>query len=1262
MSTTIAIDLRHVARGLGLSLSQVQAVVELLDDGNTVPFITRYRKDQTGGLDEEQIRQIQSRLTKLRQLADRKQTILRSIESQGKLTDALAQAILSANTTKRLEDLYLPFKPRKQTLATAARERGLEPLAREILAADPACADLDGRAKDFVNPDKKVPTAADALLGAGHILAEHFSEMAELRQRLRDILQRTGKIFSTRVATAESSKAAVPPAAAPALAPAPAVNRQTTAAPAESVPAAADSADSAPSNELTSGPPAAAPHAPENPRAAHPQTDIQHTQCAGETTEQAQATEQATEQTTEQAVEQAAELTAAHSAEQATEPAVEPSAEQPAQPAIEHPNKALPEQPAGEAIETPVEPAAPRPESDLPPAAVVEPSAAPPKTTAPEAAAPPAAVPSPADSVAVAAPTAPEAAVAEGATDAAAVATASATTTEGQTTAAATAAAGPAAAAPAVVPVPVRRTAAEKRAAAKARKAERKAAEREERRKKLEEIRLKAYRDYFDFSEEVRKIPPHRVLALNRGERAKMLRVRIEGDLEAMHAVLDEMLIPPGHPHADYLRGCARDALSRLILPSLERELRRELTDKAEAHAVEVFAKNLRKLLLQPPVRDRRVLAIDPGLRSGCKLAALDQFGSLLEHGVIFLVGKPDRRDEAKQKVVDLITRHQLTVIAIGNGTGCRQTEEFVAELLANELKESGAAYVIVNEAGASVYSTSPIGREELPQYDATLRGAISIGRRLLDPLSELVKIEPANLGVGLYQHDLKARHLQASLDEVVESCVNYVGVELNTASPALLRYVSGLNQLTARRVYEHRCKFGPFKTRRQLLEVNGFGEAAFVQAAGFLKISGGDDPLDATWIHPESYTVARALLEKLGFTPSDLNDKQKTAELDQRIAAIDRVALANELGAGLLTFNDILAQLTRVGRDPREDLPPPAFKKGVLKFEDLEAGMELTGTVLNVVDFGAFVDIGMRDSGLVHVSHMSERFIRDPHDVVAVGDAVRVWVLDVDKQRRRVSLTMLPPGTERMRRPARGEKPAEAAAPSGDPSPHAGPRPPRRAPRDGAPRTGGRRPDGEPPRSDARAGQRPAAPAQDGPHEQSGREQSGRGDEGGRRGDRDSGRRFSHDRRERGGPRQYDTSRSSQKPLVPLTEGMKKGKEPLRTFGDLLQFYQLKQQAAQQPDESSAADQQPTSGPAAEAAKGPAPPLDSNRPADSAAAPPTTANAATERLPAEPGANAAPTPDPSSPPTPEKNVAAAVGEPPSPASVEPHEDSPPTA
>ncbi len=1223
MSTTIAIDLRHVARGLGLSLSQVQTVVELLDEGNTVPFITRYRKDQTGGLDEEQIRQIQSRLTKLRQLADRKQTILRSIESQGKLTDALAQAILSANTTKRLEDLYLPFKPRKQTLATTARERGLEPLAREILAADPACADLDARAKDFVNPDKKVPTAAEALLGAGHILAEHFSEMAELRQRLREILQRTGKIFSTRAATTESSK----PAAA--SAPAPAANRQSAPAahdPAVVAPKAAATAQATGSSQAVAEPTtpteqpvvaepvvaepiAASAAAMESPPGEAPLHS--ETQLSGET-----------------------QL----SRETSSAGAAPPLAETPpvATPTVQTPPGETPAASEGSAssdaatIETPSS-------SEPAPVDAVNTEAAPPSETgvAGEQAAlmqPPAAN----DSAASGAPTAGDAASAASQT--------------------APPTAVPATAAPsaAVVQVPARSTAAQKRAAAKARKAERKAAEREERRKKLEEIRLKAYRDYFDFSEEVRKIPPHRVLALNRGERAKMLRVRIEGDMEAMHAALDETLIPPDHPHADYLRGCARDALARLILPSLERELRRELTDKAEAHAVDVFAKNLRKLLLQPPVRDRRLLAVDPGLRSGCKLAALDQFGSLLEHGVIFLVGKPDRRDEAKQKVIDLIARHQLNVIAIGNGTGCRQTEEFVAELLANELKDSGAAYVIVNEAGASVYSTSPIGREELPQYDATLRGAISIGRRLLDPLSELVKIEPANLGVGLYQHDLKARHLQASLDEVVESCVNYVGVELNTASPALLRYVSGLNQLTARRLYEHRCKVGPFKTRRQLLEVNGFGEAAFVQAAGFLKISGGDDPLDATWIHPESYAVAAALLEKLGFAPSDLNDKQKTAELDQRIASIDRAGLAKELGAGLLTFNDILAQLTRVGRDPREDLPPPVFKKGVLKFEDLQAGMELTGTVLNVVDFGAFVDIGMRDSGLVHVSHMAERFVRDPHDVVAVGDVVRVWVLDVDKQRRRVSLTMLPPGVERTRRPAHGDKPADPAAQGAEQPQGAASRPQRRDTRDGAPRPGGRRPDGRPPRSDGPGGQRPAAPAPGGR-----REPPPRGDDRGRRGDRDSGRRFSRDQRERGGPRQYDTSRSSQKPLVPITEEMKKGKEPLRTFGDLLQFYQFKQQAAQQSEGPSAADQQAQTGPPAKAGTDLAPPLDSNPPAGNASMP---ASATTEPQPPAPRADASPAADLPSPDSAKSDNAAAAGDSPASAGDAPPADAPPSA
>ena len=448
---------------------------------------------------------------------------------------------------------------------------------------------------------------------------------------------------------------------------------------------------------------------------------------------------------------------------------------------------------------------------------------------------------------------------------------------------------------PAVAPAAARR--ARDREKAKAEKQQKKDAKR----KKIEQRRIKAFRDYFNYTEDIKKIPPHRVLAINRAERAKVLRVRIDCDLNAMDAALTEILVPPGHPHADYLRGCARDALNRLILPALEREARRELTDRAESHAVGVFARNLRNLLLQPPVHNRRVLAVDPGFKSGCKLAALDQFGNVLGHDVIYLVGsKPGRKEEAQQKALHLIRSHELSVVAVGNGTACRETEDFFAELLGTELKDQGVAYVIVNEAGASVYSTSQLGREEFPEYDATLRGAVSIGRRLLDPLSELVKIDPANIGVGLYQHDVKAKHLEVSLDEVVESCVNYVGVDVNTASPALLRYVSGLNQLTARRVYEYRREHGPFRSREQLREVPGFGEATFVQAAGFLKIAGGENPLDATWIHPESYTVATQVLEKFNGKPSDLADKETAAALAVRMAAADLDGLAKDLADSL--------------------------------------------------------------------------------------------------------------------------------------------------------------------------------------------------------------------------------------------------------------------------------------------------------------------------------------------------------------------------
>ena len=653
-----------------------------------------------------------------------------------------------------------------------------------------------------------------------------------------------------------------------------------------------------------------------------------------------------------------------------------------------------------------------------------------------------------------------------------------------------------------------------KRKSSKKSNAERKAERKRQKKQKAEERKQKAFSDYFDYSEDLRKIPPHRVLAINRGERGKVLRVRIDSDQDAMVKVAEELSVPEDHPHAGFLKGCARDALTRLVLPSLERETRRELTDRAEGHAVGVFARNLRNLLLQPPVHDRRVLAVDPGFKSGCKLVALDQFGNVLAQAVIYLIGKPERKAEAERTVRELMERFKLTAVAIGNGTACREAEDFFGEILSKAPEGSDWAYVIVNEAGASVYSTSSAGREEFPEYDATVRGAISIGRRLQDPLSELVKIDPANIGVGLYQHDVKAKHLRESLDNVVSSCVNYVGVDVNTASPALLRYVSGLNQLTARRVYEHRMQNGPFRNREQLRDVTGFGDAAFVQSAGFLKIASGDNALDSSWIHPESYEVARQILDRLGCQVDDLRSRESLKVLADKVAGVDASTLAKELGVGELRLKDILSQLVRPGRDPREDLPPPIFRHGVLKLDDLTPGLELSGTVLNVVDFGVFVDIGMHDSGLVHVSQLADRFVRDPHEVAAVGDIVKVWVLDVDKGRRRVSLTMIPPGA------SRGETRRE------EPD-----------------RRGGRRSE------QAKEGRKP--------HERGDR---GRSRDGGRGRGRDEGRGQG-----RGAAPTYKP-KSRPKPIKPITEDMKTGREPMRSFSDLAQFFGTAQAEPEEP------------------------------------------------------------------------------------------------
>ena len=1155
MVPTVTIDLRHVARGTDVPLRQVQAVVELLDDGNTVPFITRYRKDQTGGLDEEQIRQVQARLAKERQLADRKQTILRSIESQGKLTEELAERILTAGTTKRLEDIYLPLKPKKRTLATLARERGLETLAREIHHADPAAADLDKRAADFVSEDRDVGSAADALLGAGHILAEQFSENAELRQKLRDILFRTGRIVSTRLepekpetdkpegGKGESGKGEDQKGKGeknaktdgPKNPPTPPDNAGTEGAkPTESEPTESGQAAGAKvesdnteseqpegahgeSPTETAPPPpveqqpaeqVASPAGPSSPDDAPPD-EAQSTASPAEASAANIGPEQSAPKQDEQS---APEQSGSEQSSPDDQPGSEKPTSEQAQPSASDPGQSPPEavNPSdAEARPEESEPEEPEPQDSQPQDS--QSSEAQPDTAKPEETA------------------RPEESEPEGAKSEEAKSE------------------------EAKPPKPPKPAKAEKKAEKKGEKKKGKLTKKErkeQKRKKAEEQMIKAFRDYFEFSEPLRKIPPHRVLAINRGEKARVLKVKIEADMEAMYRAIDEHLIASDHPHADYMRGCAHDALGRLILPALEREARRELTDRAENHAINVFAKNLRNLLLQAPVRGRRVLAVDPGFRSGCKLAALDQFGNVLEHGVIHLVGRAERREAAGRKVVDMVRRFELTVIAVGNGTACRQTEEFVAGLIGGELKDDGVEYVIVNEAGASVYSTSRSGREEFPHYDASLRGAISIGRRLLDPLSELVKIDPANIGVGLYQHDVKGKHLRESLDGVVESCVNYVGVDVNTASPALLRYVSGLNQLTARRVYEYRMQHGPFRSREQLREVPGLGEATFVQSAGFLKISGGSNPLDATWIHPESYEVADAVLGRLEASAYDLRTGEGTSALGEKTKQLDLDGEAQQLGVGTLLLRDILSQLTRPGRDPREDLPPPVFKRDVLKLEDLEPGMALTGTVLNVVDFGCFVDIGMHDSGLIHVSQLADRYVQDPHDVVAVGDIVHVWVMQVDKDRRRVSLTMIDPSKPRQQPDHKGGRGRGRGQGRQD------------AQKQDAQKVGEGKPGGgQAGRSGQGRGRRDGGPGGEGGK---GR---GRGDGRGRGEGRGRGKGPG---RGRGGPphrRGPYEARSKPKPAAPLSEEMKAGKEPLRTFGDLMQFYEHKQQGETEPD-----------------------------------------------------------------------------------------------
>ncbi|NTU79894.1 MAG: RNA-binding transcriptional accessory protein [Chloroflexales bacterium] len=705
----------RLARELGHDVRQVERTAALLDDGNTVPFITRYRKEATGGLDEEQIRRLAERLAYLRGLEARRAEVRAALETGGHLTPELSAALDAAETLQTIEDLYLPFRPKRRTRAQVAREHGLAPLAELLLARNDGGKGPDALAAPFLS--EQVPDTASALAGARDIVAEQVAETARVRQAVREATRRTS---SLRIGKKEGA-----------------------------------------------------------------------------------ADEKGT------------------------------------------------------------------------------------------------------------------------------------------------------------------------------------------------------YQQYYDFSQPLAALPPHRILAINRGEREGVLTVELEATHEAFIGSLQRRYAPGDSWMDAELRAAVADGYRRLLAPAIERDLRAELTKKAEQHALLIFAANTRRLLLQPPLRDRVVMGVDPGYRTGCKLAVVDATGKYLEGGLIYL----HQTDRAREALLRLCQKWGVQVIAIGNGTASRETEALVAEVI--KQAKFPLQYVIVSEAGASVYSASDEARDEFPDLDATERGNISIARRLQDPLAELVKIDPKALGVGLYQHDVDQKALAARLEEVVESAVNYVGVDLNTASAALLTYVAGLNSKVAKAVVAHRDANGPFRARAELKKVKGLGPRAFEQAAGFLRIPDAADPLDRTAIHPESYGAARKLLARFNPSTGRLPEVAAQVRSTLRAGEINVGALAADIGVGEPTLADIIEYLARPGRDPREELPPPILRADVLKLEDLSPGMWLKGTVRNVVDFGAFVDIGVKQDGLVHISELADHYIKSPLDVVQVGDLVDVRVLSIDLARGRVALSM---------------------------------------------------------------------------------------------------------------------------------------------------------------------------------------------------------------------------------------------------------------
>ncbi|MDI6648954.1 Tex family protein [Bacillus altitudinis] len=711
--------LKQIATELKLSTKQIGSVIQLLEDGNTVPFIARYRKEQTGSLDEVQIQTISERYTYIQNVMNRKEEVIRLIAEQDKLTDELKQKIEQAHKLQEVEDLYRPFKQKRKTKANVAKAKGLEPLAEYLLKLPND--EIEKKASAFINEEKEVTTAEEALEGAQHIIAEQLADDPDMRKWIRSETYQKGSL-------------------------------------------------------VTSG-------------------------------------------------------------------------------------------------------------------------------------------------------------------------------------------------------------------------------------KDVENDEKNVYEMYYDYQEPIKKIVPHRVLAVNRGEKEGILKAAIEPPAENIRFYLDKQVLKGKQTTArPYIEAAIDDAYKRLIQPSIEREIRKELTEKAEEQAIHIFAENLRKLLLQPPMKGKRVLGVDPAFRTGCKLAVVDDTGKVHHIGVIYPHPPVQKKAEAKQKVKEIIQSSNIEVIAIGNGTASRETEQFIADLI-QELDQP-VSYLIVNEAGASVYSASALAREEFPDLQVEERSAISIARRLQDPLAELVKIDPKSVGVGQYQHDVSQKQLNSSLTFVVETVVNQVGVNVNTASQALLQYVSGLSKAVAGNIVKRREEIGRFTSRKELKDIPRLGAKTYEQCIGFLRITDGQDPLDRTGIHPESYKETKQFLRMINMTPDDLG----TEQLKEKMAEVKLDEAAEQLEIGSITLQDIIDQLTRPERDPRDEVPKPLLKTDVLKLEDLKQGMELQGTVRNVVDFGAFVDIGVKQDGLVHISKLSNRFVKHPLDVVSVGDIVTVWVDSVDQAKGRVALSMLKP------------------------------------------------------------------------------------------------------------------------------------------------------------------------------------------------------------------------------------------------------------